>query len=129
MAEQKLQFSRATRQNTCYHLAVGEQPCSYNDNEDRVLVVQSDEEHFKTIAIFDGHEGTSAVDYVYNCFKGFLRSEQWYRVLETKNEADIKLKLEEFFRLADIKLFDSLKLNPATDIQVKCTCVKVKNTI
>ena len=115
MAERELLFSRATRHNARYHL--GEQPSSYQDNEDRVLLVQSDEEHFKAIAVFDGHDGTVAVDFAYNCFHSFLRSEQWHRVLQTRNDEDIKLKLEEFFKLADIQFFDSLKPHNPTMVQ------------
>ncbi|KAL5473628.1 hypothetical protein EMCRGX_G028132 [Ephydatia muelleri] len=109
--ERGLLFTRATRQNACYS-SLGEQPRSYHDNEDRVLLIQSNEERFKAIAIFDGHESTSASDFAYKNFASFLHSEQWHRVLQTRSEVDIKLKLEEFFRLVDIQFLESI--NPSS---------------
>ena len=115
--ERGLLFARGTRQNVRYG-SLGEQSCSYHDNEDRVLLIQSDEKQFKVIAIFDGHGSTLVSDFAYKSFERYLHSGSWYRVLQTRCETDIKLKLEEFFRLMDIQFFDSINPSSTDNNQV-----------
>ena len=92
-------FSKATLGNARYH--VGGQASSDHDNEDRSFTMA--EKKFCACAVFDGHDGSSAVDHANSQFNRQLH------VLNTCDEDEISLKLAECFKGVEYKFFSDVQ--------------------
>ena len=92
-------FSEATLGNARYH--VGGQASSDHDNEDRSLTTT--EENYCAYAVFDGHDGSSAVDLANSQFH------QQLRVLNVCREDQISSKLKECFKGVEYKFFSGMQ--------------------
>ena len=91
-------FSEATLGNARYH--VRGQASSDHDNEDRSLTTT--EENYCACAVFDGHDGSSAVDLANSQFRRQL--------LNVCGEDHIRSKLTECFRDVEYKFFNDMQL-------------------
>ena len=92
-------FSKATLGNARYH--VGGQASSDHDNEDRSFTMA--EKKFCACAVFDGHDGSSAVDHANSQFNRQLH------VLDKCDEDQISLKLAECFNGVEYKFFSDVQ--------------------
>ena len=92
-------FSKTTLGNARYH--VGGQASSDHDNEDRSFAMT--EKKFCACAVFDGHDGSSAVDLANSQFR------QQLLVLNVCGADQISSKLKDCFGGVEYKFFSGMQ--------------------
>lgn len=95
-------LSVATVENARYSLVDGPFPDHWN--EDARLII-NDQPRFKVMAVFDGHDGSNAVELVCNHFSKLFS----HQFLHEVKEQDVSLVLEKFFMSAEYEFFRHIR--------------------
>lgn len=99
-------FSTATLINATY--SHNSYPKSDKENEDRSCHLLDDD--FKTLAVLDGHKGSSCVTNACDSIANFFFSNNWKNIISRGKEQHILLKLKELIKETEIEFIERIQL-------------------
>ena len=96
--------SSASVENARYRL--NQSPMADHNNEDRHFTIEKGD--FKVFGVFDGHDGSRAVEFAVRHMTDFFTLPSWEKVVKDESCEMIATSLWEFFKTTEIDFFKSI---------------------